>query len=166
MVFLAFNSLSRDHPDCRGDRPRPADPPFQLPLSGSLLQGAGSDLLQTFQLLLSGSQGPHQEGGILADSRELSTPSLGITPRDRRAPRIRLRLSTPSLGITGTAGSVYQARILYAFNSLSRDHISARSPPSQRGRSYLSTPSLGITEPDSGIFCLSAAFCRGASSHR
>ena len=29
----------------------------------------------------------------------------------------------------------------------------------------LSTPSLGITEPDSGIFRLSAAFCRGTSSH-
>jgi hypothetical protein len=30
----------------------------------------------------------------------------------------------------------------------------------------LSTPSLGITEPDSGIFRLSAAFCRGALSHK
>jgi hypothetical protein len=30
----------------------------------------------------------------------------------------------------------------------------------------LSTPSLGITEPDSGIFRLSAAYCRGAPSHR
>ena len=29
----------------------------------------------------------------------------------------------------------------------------------------LSTPSLGITEPDSGIFRLSAAFCRGPLSH-
>ena len=32
--------------------------------------------------------------------------------------------------------------------------------------SLLSTPSLGITEPDSGIFRLSAAFCRGTSSHK
>ena len=30
----------------------------------------------------------------------------------------------------------------------------------------LSTPSFGITEPDSGIFRLSAAFCRGTSSHK
>jgi hypothetical protein len=30
----------------------------------------------------------------------------------------------------------------------------------------LSTPSLGITEPYSGIFRLSAAFCRGTLSHR
>ena len=30
----------------------------------------------------------------------------------------------------------------------------------------LSTPSLGITEPNSGIFRLSAAFCRGTSSHK
>ena len=30
----------------------------------------------------------------------------------------------------------------------------------------LSTPSLGITEPDSGIFRLSAAFCRGSPSHK
>jgi hypothetical protein len=31
---------------------------------------------------------------------------------------------------------------------------------------FLSTPSLGITEPDSGIFRLSAAFCRGTSSNK
>jgi hypothetical protein len=30
----------------------------------------------------------------------------------------------------------------------------------------LSTSSLGIAEPDSGIFRLSAAFCRGAPSHK
>jgi hypothetical protein len=33
-------------------------------------------------------------------------------------------------------------------------------------KEILSTPSLGITEPDSGIFRLSAAFCRGTSSHK
>ena len=76
------------------------------------------------------------------------------------------------------------------FNSLSRDHTgpsTAEQSPSipyfqlplsgshhnssdrgareRRGRS-LSTPSLGITEPDSGIFRLSAASCRGAPSHK
>ena len=33
-------------------------------------------------------------------------------------------------------------------------------------QALLSTPSLGITEPDSGIFRLSAAFCRGTPSHK
>jgi hypothetical protein len=51
-------------------------------------------------------------------------------------------LSTPSLGITRFPEAV----------SISRR--------------YLSTPSLGITEPDSGIFRLSAAFCRGTLSHK
>ena len=55
----------------------------------------------------------------------------------------RLMLSTPSLGIT--------------FKIVVDD-----------GYNYymLSTPSLGITEPDSGIFRLSAAFCRGTLSHK
>ena len=53
-------------------------------------------------------------------------------------------LSTPSLGITS---------ITYKQRSVSIANI-------------LSTPSLGITEPDSGIFRLSAAFCRGTSSHK
>jgi hypothetical protein len=53
-------------------------------------------------------------------------------------------LSTPSLGIT-----VVLPRV-----ALGSHHR------------RLSTPSLGITEPDSGIFRLSAAFCRGAPSHK
>jgi hypothetical protein len=50
------------------------------------------------------------------------------------------------------------------FNPLSRDHEELRKL--LKGLVRLSTPSLGITEPDSGIFRLSAAFCRGISSHR
>ena len=76
-----------------------------------------------------------------------------------------------------------------AFNSLSRDHkpVSAvRNDLDSRGDDLstpslgitrelsielannleLSTPSLGITEPNSGIFRLSAAFCRGSPSHK
>jgi hypothetical protein len=53
-------------------------------------------------------------------------------------------LSTPSLGIT--------QEILFNLKTLLE--------------TKLSTPSLGITEPDSGIFQLSAAFCRGAPSHK
>ena len=80
--------------------------------------------------------------------------------------------------------------IVEPFNSLSRDHRQlgkvvkvdkesyTLSTPSLgitfrlyiNGRivdeSGLSTPSLGITEPDSGIFRLSAAFCRGTPSHK
>jgi hypothetical protein len=54
-------------------------------------------------------------------------------------------LSTPSLGITAEA---------LVFTIRASDEL------------ILSTPSLGITEPDSGIFRLSAAFCRGAPSHK
>jgi hypothetical protein len=52
------------------------------------------------------------------------------------------------------------------FNSLSRDHIFRLVFSMISGLVGLSTPSLGITEPDSGIFRLSAAFCRGSSSHK
>jgi hypothetical protein len=65
--------------------------------------------------------------------------------REIEKAREKARLSTPSLGITG------------------------RKSPSRKERNVrrkLSTPSLGITEPDSGIFRLSAAFCRGALSHK
>jgi hypothetical protein len=61
----------------------------------------------------------------------------------RYAPALEFMLSTPSLGITEDAA----------------EEISGHF-------SYLSTPSLGITEPDSGIFRLSAAFCRGTPSHK
>ena len=54
-----------------------------------------------------------------------------------------------------------------AFNSLSRDHRKRTfAKPSIPKPIELSTPSLGITEPDSGIFRLSAAFCRGTPSHK
>ena len=55
-----------------------------------------------------------------------------------------------------------------AFNSLSRDHEAQRRASIRLAlnKEFLSTPSLGITEPDSGIFRLSAAFCRGTSSHK
>jgi hypothetical protein len=52
------------------------------------------------------------------------------------------------------------------FNFLSRDHNDDIRDSSTDVDDALSTPSLGITEPDSGIFRLSAAFCRGAPSHR
>jgi hypothetical protein len=52
-----------------------------------------------------------------------------------------------------------------AFNSLSRDHLFYEALKVTE-EMFLSTPSLGITEPDSGIFRLSAAFCRGTSSHK
>ena len=78
---------------------------------------------------------------------------------------------------------------MQTFNSLSRDHgegvprhevpvVAVLSTPSlgitwvyereevEEFLNRLSTPSLGITEPDSGIFRLSAAFCRGTLSHK
>jgi hypothetical protein len=57
-------------------------------------------------------------------------------------------------------------KFLTTFNSLSRDHdVKGRRYEEVAAILVLSTPSLGITEPDSGIFRLSAAFCRGTSSH-
>jgi hypothetical protein len=50
----------------------------------------------------------------------------------------------------------------YPFNSLSRDHFLLRKDDVFHYLTILSTPSLGITEPYSGIFRLSAAFCRGS----
>ena len=100
-----------------------------------------------------------------------------------------MKLSTPSLGITKLYFDKTGIGNVIAFNSLSRDHrdlirregwwlASELSTPSlgitflmpegseENLQLYLSTPSLGITEPDSGIFRLSAAFCRGTSSHK
>ena len=66
--------------------------------------------------------------------------------RRRKVYLVMRFLSTPSLGITGSQeGEGGRVR------GIAED---------------LSTPSLGITEPDSGIFRLSAAFCRGAPSHK
>ena len=77
-----------------------------------------------------------------------------------------LNLSTPSLGITANAIELMNHLNAVAFNSLSRDHYEAPEEAVVMTTSSLSTPSLGITEPDSGIFRLSAAFCRGTSSHK
>ena len=85
-VYLAFNSLSRDHTDGLGEEHVRAVGRFQLPLSGSLSVDDG--------------------GRWYLIENELSTPSLGIT--DHLAPKRVLspalikapKLSTPSLGIT------------------------------------------------------------------
>jgi hypothetical protein len=98
----------------------------------------------------------------------------------------RSGLSTPSLGITEVIENRLRVLERETFNSLSRDHRTCSGCPSwcrplstpslgitgephfpRKGREtvVLSTPSLGITEPDSGIFRLSAAFCRGTPSH-
>ena len=75
---------------------------------------------------------------------ELSTPSFGITPVEPTGSLSNhmCALSTPSFGIT-----------FKNFLGAAAEFVK------------LSTPSFGITEPDSGIFRLSAAFCRGTSSH-
>ena len=73
-------------------------------------------------------------------------------------------LSTPSLGITRDLDFDDLLRVEVVFQlplSGSLKHLTMHG-----GILSLSTPSLGITEPDSGIFRLSAAFCRGTSSHK
>ena len=122
----------------------------------------------------------------------LSTPSLGITNttagviglsemanfqlplsgslelKEGAELRSDLRLSTPSLGITSELIRMAIDRFYreYPFNSLSRDHATLRRKSAMLSKRLAFQLSLGITEPDSGIFQLSAAFCRGTSSHR
>ena len=90
--------------------------------------------------------------------------------------------------LSGSSRSRSSSR-MSTFNSLSRDHIAEGQRARLEKFSKLSTPSLGITvdilinslisgqevfnslsrdhcESDSGIFRLSAAFCRGTSSHK
>ena len=102
-------------------------------------------IIEVFQLPLSGSRVERVCRVHFLMNKNLSTPSLGITTivyltRDRGG----IVLSTPSLGIT----------------------CGLLSNRAQKVQFMLSTPSLGITEPDSGIFRLSAAFCRGTPSHK
>ena len=98
----------------------------------------------SFQLPLSGSPDRLLDD-VLCHRKDLSTPSLGITYGSGFVGQLAyLGLSTPSLGITDCSMFI--------------------TDPS--GSPALSTPSLGITEPDSGIFRLSAAFCRGTLSHK
>ena len=143
----AFNSLSRDH--------LVSEDVIELPLEVASFNSLSRDHIpfidQSVQKL---------------NDLGLSTPSLGITlmaaaskglPHSFQLPLsgshlrfhagdmvVATLLSTPSLGITRMRTC---APMIY--------HLF-----------LLSTPSLGITEPDSGIFRLSAAFCRGAPSHR
>ena len=98
-----------------------------------------------FQLPLSGSHAHAKEEYGWDTVGYLSTPSLGIT--------------THVVQVVDVAGGPNFQLPLSG---------SPRNPPalSMWSMSLLSTPSLGITEPDSGIFRLSAAFCRGTPSHK
>ena len=134
---------------------------------------------------LSRDHGPTDQSSISTTTTEdLSTPSLGITAasstsrsrgrafnslsRDHLAypwlPQQKNTLSTPSLGIT--RDSIERGCIIIPILSTPSLGITISPEDLALRRSTLSTPSLGITEPDSGIFRLSAAFCRGASSHK
>ena len=61
--------------------------------------------------------------------------------------RYKVALSTPSLGITylNNVDDDVDAAIRYAFNSLSRDHLTGPILDIMGRFSCLSTPSLGIT---------------------
>ena len=77
----------------------------------------------------------------------------GVIPREgverhvltTKAPRLKIEIEVFQLPLSGSLSGIALVHI-----ALIR---------------ILSTPSFGITEPDSGIFRLSAAFCRGTSSH-
>jgi hypothetical protein len=143
---------------------------FQLPLSGSQAlsgaSGAPSGPSQPFQLPLSGSlavgcQEVCKGGAFNSLSRD---HGAGDT---LSGSAIRVIFQLPLSG-SHADGNVIGAEVveIVTFNSLSRDHVSHRHLKSAMSESELSTPSLGITEPDSGIFRLSTAFCRGTSSHK
>ena len=125
-----FNSLSRDHEVVELCGPCGGVADFQLPLSGShswILQYPPKGFI-FFQLPLSGSLEEQQPGIIdrsLRSRRQLSTPSLGITPEVPLHDGVQEDgdLSTPSLGITGLGICFLGPLVLF----------------------QLSTPSLGIT---------------------
>ena len=75
-------------------------------------------------------------------------------------------VSTPSLGITlEEEPEAIEVEVENFQLPLSGSRVKTQRGL-KHGFGILSTPSLGITEPDSGIFQLSAAFCRGTSSHK
>jgi hypothetical protein len=75
-------------------------------------------------------------------------------------------VSTPSLGITRYEVGDAEREIIESFQlPLSGSPLYGALGPVGIAL-ILSTPSLGITEPYFGIFRLSAAFCRGAPSHK
>ena len=145
-----FNSLSRDHKPGKTLILQPGRHDFQLPLSGSRKTLAKRILSAEWEAFNSLSR-DHTSGETTDGvTYYLSTPSLGIT--------VFFRMHAEGRDVV----------VCSAFNSLSRDHkLSPADIIVLLGDLIeLSTPSLGITEPDSGIFRLSAAFCRGASSHK
>ena len=142
-----FNSLSRDHVKLAllalASR-------LNLDTFNSLsrdhlkaLEFGSAEPVQNFQLPLSGSPSP--SGGF----RSFPMSSL----------------STPSLGITGIGGFSLGFALALDFQLPLSGSPRRRLGLRVLGLEGLSTPSLWITEPDSGIFRLSAAFCRGTSSH-
>ena len=143
-----FNSLSRDHgitKCCSGLKARGPSENLSTPSLGITDPGGRG-----------ASRGPSS----------LSTPSLGITSRSDEGPhRLSPDFQLPLSGSRSTPVSFARAKRILSTPSLGItfaglfSRISSRILP-------LSTPSLGITEPDSGIFRLSAAFCRGALSHK
>ena len=169
----AFNSLSRDHRESsRRDR-RCGRFPLSTPSLG----------ITAFGRSLRGALTTRRIGTFNSLSRDhrhlLDHQSIGL-------------VTDFQLPLSGSRGnpskSALKAREQATFNSLSRDHFPSRAellmevskafqlplsgspviadPARRRRRARLSTPSLGITEPDSGIFRLSAASCRGAPSHK
>ena len=150
--IITFNSLSRDHRKSETRQSihqrKPAtfnslsrDHKVAKPVSGSTSHPFH------FQLPLSGSPRADQAASLLPIIITFNSLS-----RDHRQP------IPPGSSLLP----------VITFNSLSRDHA-CRAPTGELDdveRARLSTPSLGITEPDSGIFRLSAAFCRGTPSHK
>ena len=140
----------------------------------------------TFQLPLSGSQS--RQSAMRQAPLLLSTPSLGITHLFVASTRVG---KTTFNSLSRDHGAVVVVVVVGAVEVF---QLPLSGSPPHEGRAgknivpnfqlplsgsqyvpilydparkkKLSTPSLGITEPDSGIFRLSAAFCRGTLSHK
>ena len=147
---------------------------FQLPLSGSLLSRRPRRRLNPLSTPSLGiTLGGDVFTNLVDDVRVNIEEAFNSLSRDHLfAPcaeqlNFLVGLSTPSLGITPYSQTALPslARLLHfqlpLSGKLNPIRIRSKNPCN-----ILSTPSLGITEPDSGIFRLSAAFCRGTSSHK
>ena len=142
-VFLSTPSLGITLlPRRTARRPR-AD--FQLPLSGSRWKiGSYSEL----------------RGNVSFNSL---SRDHGLRERPQEGLEVRI-FQLPLSGSRARTASTTSSHFCFQL-PLSGSHSILGESANIAGME-LSTPSLGITEPDSGIFRLSAAFCRGASSHK
>ena len=167
-----FNSLSRDHESLPQWQLSSEPVELSTPSLGITsqtfgeIQVANSDPFNSLSRDHFPSRTPMPNPPALRFFQLPLSGSLRLAPRAGRGPELRRCFQLP---LSGSHDYIVEGTIslrTMAFNSLSRDHASDWPLIVRQKMAQLSTPSLGITEPDSGIFRLSAASCRGAPSHK